>query len=576
MGKHGPCCHCGVTSTPLWRNGPPEKPVLCNACGSRWRTKGSLTNYTPMHAREPIDSEELKVPKVKSISFKSKEQKLHKKKQSVITLESEREMPYSGQNFRKIADGDPSNRSSSGSVISYSESCAHFGTTDASDMTGSAQSNVWDSQVPSKRRTGVTRSKPSPVEKLTKDLYTIWHEQQPSYQGSSEGDLLYESGTPMDSFEIGYGSILIRNSKSIEEESEASSLPVDNKSCITNEAYSGIAFFPVHSESKGIRLLDSGNDKLKKSTAQVTRENVRRDKFSYDKLQILRDRESSLCSTDLQDVINFEELMRYLTHEEQQRLMKYLPPIDTAKPPESLKSMFSSPQFVESLSHFQQLLQEGIFDLSFSGANVEECRTLRKLVLLNLTKFKWVEYYKHLKDANHKQITEGKEMVSRQKAPGFRTSASLKKTRDGQNQNYPELKETMRSPKRLCKSGSTNLLSRNPTQLNCSDVGSKLTDDADDFLDNEGACFSPRSFFASPPDRGTMLAPLQFSDDSTDHDLLLDVPCNGSFPEAELLCHPWKQKAAQSSSPAESGVAQGEESLSNFPSSVSNKQLNHQ
>nr|XP_010919763.1 GATA transcription factor 27 isoform X2 [Elaeis guineensis] len=479
MGKHGPCCHCGVTSTPLWRNGPPEKPVLCNACGSRWRTKGSLTNYTPMHAREPIDSEELKVPKVKSISFKSKEQKLHKKKQSVITLESEREMPYSGQNFRKIADGDPSNRSSSGSVISYSESCAHFGTTDASDMTGSAQSNVWDSQVPSKRRTGVTRSKPSPVEKLTKDLYTIWHEQQPSYQGSSEGDLLYESGTPMDSFEIGYGSILIRNSKSIEEESEASSLPVDNKSCITNEAYSGIAFFPVHSESKGIRLLDSGNDKLKKSTAQVTRENVRRDKFSYDKLQILRDRESSLCSTDLQD-------------------------------------------------------------------------------------------------ANHKQITEGKEMVSRQKAPGFRTSASLKKTRDGQNQNYPELKETMRSPKRLCKSGSTNLLSRNPTQLNCSDVGSKLTDDADDFLDNEGACFSPRSFFASPPDRGTMLAPLQFSDDSTDHDLLLDVPCNGSFPEAELLCHPWKQKAAQSSSPAESGVAQGEESLSNFPSSVSNKQLNHQ
>ncbi|CAM8877726.1 unnamed protein product [Rhodiola kirilowii] len=22
MGKQGPCCHCGVTSTPLWRNGP--------------------------------------------------------------------------------------------------------------------------------------------------------------------------------------------------------------------------------------------------------------------------------------------------------------------------------------------------------------------------------------------------------------------------------------------------------------------------------------------------------------------------------------------------------------------------
>ncbi|KAH0455980.1 hypothetical protein IEQ34_013887 [Dendrobium chrysotoxum] len=60
MGKHGPCRHCRVTSTPLWRNGPPEKPVLCNACGSRWRTKGSLANYTPLHAREPIEWEEPK------------------------------------------------------------------------------------------------------------------------------------------------------------------------------------------------------------------------------------------------------------------------------------------------------------------------------------------------------------------------------------------------------------------------------------------------------------------------------------------------------------------------------------
>jgi len=37
-------------ATPLWRNGPPEKPVLCNACGSRWRTKGTLSNYMPMHS----------------------------------------------------------------------------------------------------------------------------------------------------------------------------------------------------------------------------------------------------------------------------------------------------------------------------------------------------------------------------------------------------------------------------------------------------------------------------------------------------------------------------------------------
>jgi len=40
----------GRADTPLWRNGPPEKPVLCNACGSRWRTRGTLENYMPLHA----------------------------------------------------------------------------------------------------------------------------------------------------------------------------------------------------------------------------------------------------------------------------------------------------------------------------------------------------------------------------------------------------------------------------------------------------------------------------------------------------------------------------------------------
>ncbi|XP_039056793.1 GATA transcription factor 26-like [Hibiscus syriacus] len=47
MRKIGPCFHCGVDSTPLWRNGPPEKPVLCNACGSRYRLGKPLENYAP-------------------------------------------------------------------------------------------------------------------------------------------------------------------------------------------------------------------------------------------------------------------------------------------------------------------------------------------------------------------------------------------------------------------------------------------------------------------------------------------------------------------------------------------------
>ncbi|KAL2342167.1 hypothetical protein Fmac_010107 [Flemingia macrophylla] len=50
MAKKGPCLHCGINyieATPLWRNGPSDKPVLCNACGSRYKLKGHLDNYLP-------------------------------------------------------------------------------------------------------------------------------------------------------------------------------------------------------------------------------------------------------------------------------------------------------------------------------------------------------------------------------------------------------------------------------------------------------------------------------------------------------------------------------------------------
>lgn len=38
----GPCDHCGVTESPQWRRGPPNKPQLCNACGTRYRRTGTL------------------------------------------------------------------------------------------------------------------------------------------------------------------------------------------------------------------------------------------------------------------------------------------------------------------------------------------------------------------------------------------------------------------------------------------------------------------------------------------------------------------------------------------------------
>uniref|UniRef100_M1C735 GATA zinc finger containing protein n=1 Tax=Solanum tuberosum TaxID=4113 RepID=M1C735_SOLTU len=57
MGKQGPCCHCGIEQTPLWRPGPTAKPVLCNACGLRWQTKETLDDYLPKHASTELPSE---------------------------------------------------------------------------------------------------------------------------------------------------------------------------------------------------------------------------------------------------------------------------------------------------------------------------------------------------------------------------------------------------------------------------------------------------------------------------------------------------------------------------------------
>ncbi|URE04277.1 GATA transcription factor 26 [Musa troglodytarum] len=561
MGKQGPCRHCGVTSTPLWRNGPPEKPVLCNACGSRWRTKGSLTNYVPLHAREAFDSDELKVPKVKNISFKPKEHKLQKKKQSNNILESECEIQYCDQNFHKIAEGDTSNRSSSGSAISGSDSCVQFGTTDASDVTGSVQSNVWDSLVPSKRRTFVTRPKPSPVEKLTKDLCSILHEEQASNLSiTSEDDLLYESLTPFDSSEIGYGGVLIKhpNSKSVEEESEASSLPVD-KSYLHNGGYTGSSF-PVNIEGKGTSFLNSGTGTMK-STTQLAQENVKRGKISHEKLKILRDRESPLSSADLNIIVKYDVFMKYLTYEERQQLMKYLPSIDTAKPPESLKSMFASPQFLETLSYFQQLLREGVFDLSLSGANAEECRTLKRLVLLNCSNFQWLECYQKIKDAPSKKTKGGNGTSPGRKLTGLSNFSSLKRHHDKQNRHNPEL-STVRSPKRVCRSGRMSP-PRSSTQLESSIV-SKVTDDTVDIADHEGGCLSPRRIFASPSDRSSMLVSAQFIADSPECDLLLDVPSGASFAEAELLYHPWKQKTNRNGSSTESGVEASDHPSSSF------------
>ncbi|CAN6580563.1 unnamed protein product [Malus baccata var. baccata] len=535
MGKQGPCYHCGVTSTPLWRNGPSDKPVLCNACGSRWRTKGTLVNYTPLHARaEPDDYEDHRVSRVKSISVnKNKEIKLVKRKQNPESVVAGGVNSDYSHGFRKLTEEDTSNRSSSGSAVSNSESCAQFGSGDASDLTGPAQSMVWDSMVPSRKRTCIGRPKPSPVEKLTKDLYTILHEQQSSYfSGSSEEDLLFESETPMVSVEIGHGSVLIRHPNSIarEEESEASSISVDNKQCHANEAYSHSATLFVHNNNKGVNMASTVSGRMNNLSGQgMQHEPMKREKSQLDNLHILGNHNSPLCHVDLNDILNFEEFTRQLTNEEQQQLLKHLPPVDDVKFPYSLKNMFDSPQFRENLTSFQQLLAEGVFDISFLGTKTEDCKTLKRLALSNSSKSKWVERYHLLKKY---KTSHGKSIVS---APNMASSnfRHVKRLRDNETQSLPDVK-MMKSPKRIIMKGSYE--NKDPMDY------------------DGGSCFSPKSLFALPPDGSSFLMDsMNFVDESSDQDLLLDVPSNGSFAQAELL-HPAMSFGAPQASNSSSSI----------------------
>lgn len=61
--------------------------------------------------------------------------------------------------------------------------------------------------------------------------------------------------------------------------------------------------------------------------------------------------------------------------------------------------------------------------------------------------------------------------------------------------------------------------------------------------DGLGSCLVPGNQFASPSDTSSIVNPSPFKNDNADQDLLLDVRCNLSFPQAELLSDFWKTTA---------------------------------
>jgi hypothetical protein len=334
----------------------------------------------------------------------------------------------------------------------------------------------------------------------------------------------------MVSVEIGHGSVLIRHPSYVarDEESEASSLSFDNRQYLMSEAYSYSGAVLTHYGSSRTNFSSQGAEKARNSAVQgMKQEQVKSDKSQIERVQILGSHDSPLSSIDLNDVVNYEEFSRNLSNEEQQQLMKFLPAVDTAKLPDSLNVMFDSSQFKENLTYFQQLLVEGVFDISLSGAKPEDCKTLKRYALSNLSKSKWVEHYHFLKRCKNR--------ADKSDTPGSTAStnfANAKRKRDSRIQNFSEVKTIMRSPKRIITKTSYE---------------GKLVDD--------GTCYNPKSLFPLPPDASShLLDSFNFVEESSDQDLLLDVPSNNSFPQAELL-HPNLSYGAQASTSSSSAYS---------------------
>ncbi|XP_019435453.1 PREDICTED: GATA transcription factor 27-like, partial [Lupinus angustifolius] len=168
-------------------------------------------------------------------------------------------------------------------------------------------------------------------------------------------------------------------------------------------------------------------------------------------------------------------------------------------------------QFKENLTYFQQLLAEGVFDVSLSETKPEDCKTLKSLALSNLSKPKWAEHYnfhKRCKTGTIKSVTlESNGTVST-------NVTNNKRLCDNRNQNFPELKTIIRSPKR---------------------VVAKAGCEGKEFVEDGSYC-SPKSLFALHPDASLpFLDSLNFVEESSDQDILLEVPSNSYFPQAELL-----------------------------------------
>ncbi|KAM3377147.1 hypothetical protein P3S68_009560 [Capsicum galapagoense] len=193
MGKEGPCFHCGLKETSNWRNGPPEKPVLCNACGLRWRTRQTLDDYIPKHANGEIQRSRLP----SEMKPARDDQKL------------EVGVRVSGQDGSSAClEVEMNNVLTIGSAGSASDNCIQM-----EETNGEAdKDSIWNpDSVPKRKKSKLGQPVLSPVvERIQRQLHN--NLQAPDFEDISVGDetvtLIYAKNRYIPSDEIGLGATL--------------------------------------------------------------------------------------------------------------------------------------------------------------------------------------------------------------------------------------------------------------------------------------------------------------------------------------------------------------------------------
>ncbi|KAJ7553710.1 hypothetical protein O6H91_06G109300 [Diphasiastrum complanatum] len=600
MGKQGPCYHCGITTTPLWRNGPPDKPVLCNACGSRWRTKGTLENYMPMHAggfgSGSDASAETKWPRAKKGFTRPLEQHSNKRNNPYSGyLDSESALWLADPPFSKNFDEEFSNRSSLGSTISTSEASMRRGNGNGAEF---PVHRLWDTPVPSKRRTTMFRCRAS-SEKVTRSLMAIDEPEVSSVSCPSNDALIVHNSSPLVGVEIGLGSVLLRQPLLVthEPESEASSFLLDKKGCDIVKEFrrgsSGGLLSLVNSDQSFLpQVKEKGKNIPKRSEAgrlQSERNFVSNkallENFPYNKHNVLQSCQSPLVFLEMKDIVNVDTFTGLLSCQEQAELMELLSPVDISNKTDSLKHMLSSSQFEAALSNFQQLLSEGMFDSTDARRSLPLLQHFQQLfVLTDLSTSGWMEQYLQLQRST-------KRRGSAEKLPKFRdcikeepkdynsaiagippfTGPSEFESFPGRPPGRALNKEAFRS----CTypnptfSGSAiknmsmtkeirgyavkpNTIGNSSGDSNGCDVGSHPWT----YYGSTSVSLSPQGHRLSGGFSSTVTGDEQ--DSNSDLDLLVNIPSNRSFQQAELLQYPSSGKGSYASLEADCDLGEAE------------------